>query len=120
MYLQICRGIYELMQPMHGDASQYVKSLDIDYFYSQTDEYKMEAIEGHQPHNKDEIELRVGDIVVLFENKQRNGFVKGYGRNNRTGKTGLFLSYKAKRTLKQVKLPTYSPDSNPNKTSDIT
>jgi len=33
LLLQVCRYAYELMQTYHGDASDRVVSLDIDYFY---------------------------------------------------------------------------------------
>ena len=60
---------------------------------------------GHVPKNREEIELKVGDIVGVAGNHW-NGFNKG--RNHRTGRVGLYPQYKTREKFKIVDFPTYT------------
>ena len=59
---------YELMQGKHPDATNLIYSLDDNYFYSVLYAYSMIgeiAIHDHQPSGPNQIELRVGDQIVI-------------------------------------------------------
>ncbi len=90
---QVCRLAYELMQVRYTDASWRVQSLDdIYYFGGQNDPY-YKAVYDHEPLvDKNEIELKVGDKILIAGNHW-NGYSKG--TNMRTRQTGFFPSYKA-------------------------
>lgn len=90
---------------MHGDASTYFKSLDDIYYFGGQNAHNLEAVEKHIPQDPHEIELQPGDLIGIAGNHW-DGYSKGV--NRRTGKTGLFPSYKAKNKLVIVDLPTYS------------
>ena len=98
------RFSYELMQASkrYMDNSFRVKSLDNHFYadYFNTITYK--AIRDHFPANKDELELKVGDIILfrIKENRKYladsanlwNGFM--LGKNTRTNKKGKIPSFK--------------------------
>jgi len=100
---QVCRVAYELMQPTHGDSSKWFKSLDDIFYFGGQNAHNWQAIESHEA-DVGEINLDVGDLVGIAGNHW-NGFSKG--KNTKTGKTGLFPSYKAVDKIERVKLPTY-------------
>ncbi|KAL5009035.1 hypothetical protein ScPMuIL_014616 [Solemya velum] len=108
---QVCRVAYELMQTMHGDASQFFYSLDDIYYYGGQNAHNMVAREKHTPRNKDEIPLEINDLVGIAGNHW-NGYSKG--NNKRLGKTGLFPSYKVENNLTIAKLPIYAEADNSN------
>ena len=90
---------------MHGDASQYFKSLDDIYYFGGQNGHNVEAIEPHAVRLEDnQLELELGDLIGIAGNHW-DGYSKG--KNARTGKTGLFPSYKAVDTVVKVKMPTY-------------
>lgn len=90
---QVCRMAYELMQPRYPDASWRFKSLDDIYYFGGQNDHKMRAIYNHIAENENEIDLIEGDIVGIAGDHW-NGYSKG--KNERTGKIGLFPSYKVK------------------------
>ena len=102
--LQVCRVAYELMQPMRGDASSWFKSLDDVYYFGGQNGHNVEVVEPHTAQNENEIDLVPGDLVGIAGNHW-DGYSKG--RNQRTGKSGLYPSFKVKDTVVKVKLPTY-------------
>ncbi|KAL3875017.1 hypothetical protein ACJMK2_037959 [Sinanodonta woodiana] len=101
---QVCRVAYEIMQTMHGDASSYFKSLDDIYYFGGQNAHNMEVIESNVPKDDSEIELQPKDLIGIAGNHW-DGYSKGV--NRRTGKNGLFPSYKVKNKVLRAKLPTY-------------
>lgn len=101
---QVCRVAYEIMQTMHGDASHNFKSLDDIYYFGGQNGHSVEAVEKHVKQNEKEIDLEPGDLVGIAGNHW-DGYSKGM--NHRTGKTGLFPSYKTREKYTIVDLPTY-------------
>uniref|UniRef100_A0A1I7XK46 Alpha-(1,6)-fucosyltransferase n=1 Tax=Heterorhabditis bacteriophora TaxID=37862 RepID=A0A1I7XK46_HETBA len=89
---QVCRMGFELMQVLQGDAGEKFHSLDDLYYYGGQYAHEQVAIENHEPENQNEIELQVGDTVGVAGNHW-DGYSKG--NNRRTGKTGLYPSYKS-------------------------
>ena len=102
--LQVCRVAYELMQSLHSDASTYFHSLDDIYYFGGQTAHEQVARLNHKPTNNEEIELVIGDIIGIAGNHW-DGFSKG--TNRRTGKTGLYPSYKTVEIYPRVKYPTY-------------
>jgi hypothetical protein len=107
------RFSYELMQARKRtlDISFRAKSLDnhfyIDYFNIIT--YKV--IQEHFPTNKDELELKIGDII-LFRIKGSNKYLaesanlwNGFmlGKNTRTNKIGKIPSFKVVEFYTKIK-----------------
>ena len=103
--LQVCRAAYEMMQTRHADASSLVRSLDDSYRVpaGANSHYHVTVI-SHKARNKREIDLRVGDQVVVTSN-QLNGLSRG--RNMRTNRRGVFPSFKVQDTVDAVEMPTY-------------
>ncbi|XP_025108910.1 alpha-(1,6)-fucosyltransferase-like [Pomacea canaliculata] len=101
----ICRAVYELLQTRHGDASMKVYSLDSSVYYlTYYDIHYLRAVSNHEARFVGELSFQVGDYIdiesYLFSDKSRvlagnlrNGST--FGINRRTGKRGLFPSYKA-------------------------
>ncbi|XP_025108895.1 alpha-(1,6)-fucosyltransferase-like isoform X3 [Pomacea canaliculata] len=101
----VCRAVYELMQTRHGDASHKVYSLDSSVYYvTYYDIYYQRAVISHEARSAAEVSFQVGDLLhihsYLYHLKERavagnlrNGST--FGMNSRTGKLGLFPSYKA-------------------------
>ncbi|XP_025111317.1 alpha-(1,6)-fucosyltransferase-like [Pomacea canaliculata] len=101
----VCRAVYELMQTRHGDASHKVYSLDSSVYYvTYYDIYYQRAVISHDARSAAEVSFQVGDLLhihsYLYHLKERavagnlrNGST--FGMNTRTGKLGLFPSYKA-------------------------
>ncbi|VDN05664.1 unnamed protein product [Thelazia callipaeda] len=90
---QVCRIGYELMQLRFGDAGDRFHSLDDIYYFGGQQAHEQIAVEAYRAENEDEIDLEVGDIIVIAGNHW-NGFSKGM--NRRTGKDGLYPSYKTR------------------------
>ena len=119
---QVCRVGYELMQlERGGDSGDRFHSLDDVYYYGgqhgerrSTNKNKTKkrlftaheqiAIEPHEA-NAGEIELRVGDVVGIAGNHW-NGFSKG--KNRRTGRSGLYPSYKTRESWRIVDFPLFA------------
>lgn len=102
---QVCRGAYELMQTLHLDASQSIKSLDDIYFFAGQNVHNYIAMLPHHPKNDEEIALNIGDLIEVAGNHW-NGFSKG--RNTRTDRFGLYPSFKVVDKIETVKFPKYS------------
>lgn len=101
---QVCRVAYELMQPLHGDASHWFKSLDDIYYFGGQNGHQWEAVVNHVPKTSDEIPLNIGDTVGIAGNHW-DGYSKG--KHMKSHKSGLFPSYKAVDKIVRVKMPTY-------------
>ncbi|XP_052239638.1 alpha-(1,6)-fucosyltransferase-like isoform X2 [Dreissena polymorpha] len=101
---QVCRVAYELMQPLHGDASERFKSLDDIYYFGGKNAHNWLAVENHQSRREGDISFNAGDTVGVAGN-----YWDGYsnGKNTKTGKSGLFPSYKTVNKIDLVKMPTY-------------
>ena len=108
-FLQVCRVAYELMQPIRGDASDWFTSLDDIYYYGGQNAHEVVAIEPHtKTTDASEIDLKVGDHILIAGNHW-DGYSKG--RNQRTGLSGIFPSYKVRDKIVRIKMPTY-PNAN--------
>lgn len=92
------------MQPRHGDASRWFKSLDDIYYFGGQNGHQWQIFQQHVAKNGDEISLNVGDLVGIAGNHW-NGYSKG--KDMKTHKSGLFPSYKATDKIERVKMPTY-------------
>lgn len=101
---QVSRIAYEIMQTRHVDAADRFKSLDDIWYYGGQDEHQQEAIMDHLPRNKNEIELRKGDVIGVAGNHW-TGVNKG--KNKRTNRVGLYPEYKTKEKVKVAEFPTY-------------
>uniref|UniRef100_A0A8C4QCX5 Alpha-(1,6)-fucosyltransferase n=1 Tax=Eptatretus burgeri TaxID=7764 RepID=A0A8C4QCX5_EPTBU len=101
---QVCRVAYEIMQTLHPDASMRFRSLDDIYYFGGQNAHNQVATYGHTPRGTGEIELRPGDVIGIAGNHW-DGYSKGM--NRRTGRTGLYPSYKVQEKLETVKYPTY-------------
>ncbi|XP_076442953.1 alpha-(1,6)-fucosyltransferase-like isoform X2 [Babylonia areolata] len=101
---QVCRVAYELMQTLHGDASTYFRSLDDVFYYGGQNAHNLRAVEAHQGRGGDELTFEVGDLLGIAGNHW-NGYSKGTLR--KTGKSGLYPSYKVENEIASVEMPTY-------------
>lgn len=89
---QVCRMAYELMQARYPDASWRFKSLDDVYYFGGQNPHNVMAIFDHEPNkNRNELEMKAGDLIGLAGNHW-NGYCKG--RNRRTNTEGFFPTYK--------------------------
>ena len=95
--MKVCRLAYELMQTRFPDASRFFKSLDDIFYYGGQDHHSQRVIISHTAQSKDEIDLKVGDVVGIAGNHW-NGYSKG--TNRRTSAVGLYPSYKAVDVIK--------------------
>uniref|UniRef100_A0A671Q8T0 Alpha-(1,6)-fucosyltransferase n=1 Tax=Sinocyclocheilus anshuiensis TaxID=1608454 RepID=A0A671Q8T0_9TELE len=101
---QVCRVAYEIMQTLHPDASSFFYSLDDIYYFGGQNAHNQIAIYPHQPRKSDDIPLEPGDVIGIAGNHW-DGYSKGI--NRKTGRTGLYPSYKVKEKIETVKYPTY-------------
>jgi len=84
----------------------HFKSLDDIWYFGGQDEHQQVAVIDHVPENRrEEIELKIGDVVGVGGNHW-NGFNKG--RNHRNNRVGLYPQYKTREKIKLVDFPTYS------------
>uniref|UniRef100_A0A915BEH2 Alpha-(1,6)-fucosyltransferase n=2 Tax=Parascaris univalens TaxID=6257 RepID=A0A915BEH2_PARUN len=90
---QVCRMGYELMQIRVGDAGSRFHSLDDVYYYGGQQAHEQVVVEAYEAESKQEISLKVGDVVGVAGNHW-DGFSKG--TNRRTGANGLYPSYKVR------------------------
>ena len=96
------------MQTKNEDSVSKLQSLDESYYYYIQGWFvakNQQAVLDHQPINNKEIELKVGDIISIpggDYGKRKTNLFNGYslGKNLRTGKTGLYPSYKTFETMK--------------------
>ena len=102
---QVSRLVYELMQTKFVDASWRFRSLDVPYYFGgQNQPYRL-ALYDHLPQNIEEIELKKDDLIKYFpeyalKEKSGNNW-NGYssGVNVRTGKKGIFPTYKTRELI---------------------
>ncbi|CAG9534379.1 unnamed protein product [Cercopithifilaria johnstoni] len=90
---QVCRVGYELMQVRFGDAGDRFHSLDDIYYFGGQQAHEQIVVESYNAESDNEIDLKIGDIIGIAGNHW-DGFSKGI--NRRTGKKGLYPSYKAR------------------------
>lgn len=99
----VCRLVYELMQSQDNniDAFYRLKSLDNQFHLDTFNTIIKKAKLDHNNQSKQEIQLKNGDLIEMFEFEDRsnrfandlgNGFMKG--KNLRTNLSGLFPSFK--------------------------
>ncbi|EFO21758.2 variant SH3 domain-containing protein [Loa loa] len=99
---QVCRMGYELMQVRFGDAGDRFHSLDDIYYFGGQQAHEQVAVESYRAESGNEIDLKIGDIIGIAGNHW-NGF--SMGTNRRTGKKGLYPSYKAREKYIIVDFP---------------
>lgn len=92
------------MQTFHPDASRNFYSLDDIYYFGGQNAHNLHVLYPHSPKNSYEIELQPGDLIGIAGNHW-DGYSKGM--NRRTGRTGLFPSYKAEDRVSAADMPTY-------------
>lgn len=102
---------YEIMQTLHPDASRYFRSLDDIYYFGGQNGHNQVAFREHVAQSAEELDLLPGDVVGIAGNHW-DGFSKG--RSHRTGKTGVYPSYKVHEHLDIVKFPTYPNATKPS------
>ena len=95
---------YEIMQTLHPDASHRFKSLDDIYYFGGQNGHTQMAVYSHEPRGPDDLQMVPGDHVGIAGNHW-DGYSKG--NNRRSGKTGLFPSYKMMEDVEVVEFPTY-------------
>lgn len=101
---QVCRVAYEIMQTLHGDASQKFRSLDDVFYYGGQNAHNMRVVEPHPANGLGVMDMKPGDGIGIAGNHW-DGYSKGI--NKRTGITGLYPSYKVENTVVAVSMPTY-------------
>ncbi|XP_064621833.1 alpha-(1,6)-fucosyltransferase-like isoform X2 [Lineus longissimus] len=101
---QVCRLAYELMQTYHPDAHDWFRSLDDIFYYGGQNGHDQRVIYPHQPKVFGELELKLGDLIGIAGNHW-DGYSKG--TNKRTGKVGLFPSFKVEDRVESVKMATF-------------
>ncbi|MCP9256920.1 Alpha1,6 fucosyltransferase [Dirofilaria immitis] len=90
---QVCRMGYELMQIRFGDAGDRFHSLDDIYYFGGQQAHEQVVVESYRAETDNEIDLNIGDTIGIAGNHW-DGFSKG--TNQRTGKKGLYPSYKVR------------------------
>ncbi|XP_065344021.1 alpha-(1,6)-fucosyltransferase isoform X2 [Cloeon dipterum] len=104
---QVCRIAYEIMQNLHPDAADRYRSLDDIYYYGGQGSHNREAIMEHKATRQEEIDLQIGDIVGVAGNHW-DGYSKG--KNTRTGRVGLYPSFKVIERPELADFPTYEKE----------
>uniref|UniRef100_A0A8R1TWA8 SH3 domain-containing protein n=1 Tax=Onchocerca volvulus TaxID=6282 RepID=A0A8R1TWA8_ONCVO len=99
---QVCRMGYELMQVRFGDAGDRFHSLDDIYYFGGQQAHEQVAVESYRAESNSEIDLKIGDTIGIAGNHW-NGF--SMGTNRRTGKKGLYPSYKAREKYIVLNFP---------------
>ncbi|KAF8385778.1 fut-8 [Pristionchus pacificus] len=103
---QVCRMGYELAQVRQNTRGNEFHSLDDVYYFGGQQAHEQVAIEKHVAENDREIDMEVGDLLGIAGNHW-DGFSKG--TNRRTGKVGLYPSYKVKENWRIVDFPALPP-----------
>ena len=93
-----------MMQTMYGDASSRFKSLDDIFYFGGQNAHNELVVERHIASSNMEIDLEPGDLIGIAGNHW-DGYSKGL--NRRTGKTGLYPSYKTTDHVTTSKMPLY-------------
>jgi glycoprotein 6-alpha-L-fucosyltransferase len=112
---QVCRLAYELMQTRQEtkdklplDWSEAFYSLDDIYYFGGQGEHNQKAILNHKPFNKQEIEIKIDDVIGVAGNHW-NGFSKGLNRHN--NQNGLYPGYK---TVEKVQTARFKAFQKPD------
>ncbi|KAM7289147.1 alpha-(1,6)-fucosyltransferase [Ixodes scapularis] len=100
---------YEIMQLSHVDASKRFQSLDDIYYFGGQKDHSQVAAYDHTARGASEMDIRKGDILGIAGNHW-DGYSKGV--NRRTGKQGLYPSFKAVEKVDVVDFPPYEDDDN--------
>jgi glycoprotein 6-alpha-L-fucosyltransferase len=106
MSSNICRLAFEKMQAMHPDASDKFKSLDFLYFVANEMNQLGKAVVDHNPLNSKEIELKVGDELLISSQINHDGIYRIF--NKRTQKSGFAPAFKINNTTPSQTFPDYS------------
>lgn len=106
---QVCRMAYEIMQLSHVDASKRFQSLDDIYYFGGQKDHSQVAAYDHTARGASEMDIRKGDILGIAGNHW-DGYSKGV--NRRTGKQGLYPSFKAVEKVDVVDFPPYEDDDD--------
>ncbi|ESO93492.1 hypothetical protein LOTGIDRAFT_178508 [Lottia gigantea] len=101
---QVCRVAYEVMQTLRSDAANNFYSLDDVYYFGGQNAHNMVALENYKAKHSKEIDLEVGDLVGIAGNHW-DGYSKG--ANRRSGRSGLYPSYKVENKVMVAEMPTY-------------
>ncbi len=94
------------MQQYHGDASDYITSVDSTYILIGHGSQQV-AQEAHAAGTRGDMELHIGDRIGVIRMKQdlHNGY--GKGRNIRSSRIGNYPLYKVEEVVSVVRMPTY-------------
>ena len=93
------------MQTMHPDASSWYHSLDDIYYFGGQNAHNQRALYPHRGRDPiSDMDLNPGDLIGVAGNHW-DGFSKG--TNRRTGKGGLYPSYKVTENVDVVDFPKY-------------
>ncbi|GMR59148.1 hypothetical protein PMAYCL1PPCAC_29343 [Pristionchus mayeri] len=103
---QVCRMGYELSQVRRNGRGDEFHSLDDIYYFGGQLPHEQVAIEIHEAENEKEMDLEVGDVIGIAGNHW-DGFSKGI--NRRTGRVGLYPSYKVQEKWRVVDFPSLVP-----------
>ena len=95
---------YEMMQSLHPDASTYFHSLDDSYYFGGQNGHSQVAIYPHKARHEKEMDLQEGDRIGVAGNHW-DGY--SMGTNQRSGKKGLFPSYKIIEKIDIADFPIY-------------
>ncbi len=100
--LQICRMSYALMQSRHEDLSARFGSLDDIFYFGGQRSHDLIANQSYIAQTPKEISIKEGDVIKIAGNHW-NGF--SMGMNKRTGRKGLYPSYKVHESWKSASFP---------------
>ncbi|KAL5515827.1 hypothetical protein EMCRGX_G001049 [Ephydatia muelleri] len=101
---KICRLAYELMQPLHTDASRLFHSLDDVYYYGGQQEHRVRAIASHTSTYSGELSMNAGDQLGIAGN-EKDG--RSVGTHVQSARRGDFPSYKLEEEIIVADFPTY-------------
>ena len=98
----MCRLAYELMQTMHGDASNRFTSLDDIYYFGGQLGHTQVARLDHKARDNAQLDLQKGDHIKVAGNHWN-----GYSMGNSASKRGLYPSFKVLEKLDLADFPVF-------------
>ena len=102
---QVSRVAYEIMQTLHSDAAAYAQSLDDIFYFGGQGAHSQKVMYDHEAKpDSSEISINAGDTVGVAGNHW-DGYSKGV--NRRTGKVGLYPSYKVAEIVTIAEFPPF-------------
>ena len=104
------------MQTRHPDASAKFRSLDDIYYYGGQNHHNQIASASHKAQRSEEIDLRAGDLVGVAGNHW-DGY--SLGTNKRTGRRGLYPSFKVYDHVDVVDMPLYSDAKSQDSSKNV-